>query len=629
MWHHWLARPLLLSALAAVPLLGMLSLWERRRRNQDLARLGNPGTLPAQISGGGWGRLRSFCLLCAMLLLGAGMAGPQWGRDWEQALAPGRDVVVILDCSRSMLAETPSRLERARQALLDLAAGLEKRGGHRVGLVLCAGRARLACPLTHDYYHFRDVIRHLDPAALEAQLAPPPHEKSGTRLGAGIRAALVAQDSRFGGAQDILLLSDGDDPAKDGEWRDSAAAAASQGVAVHTIGIGDPDTPSTIPGEEGSLRYQGQEVQTQLEEETLREISRLAHGMYVPAHTRTLHLGEFYLGTIPALPTRDATDDSLPIYHPRWTWFLAPALGLLALAVGWPAGLRLRWWRSRRLAPAAVLVAVLLVAAAPTRDPDALLRQGNTAFARGDFAAAAELYEQAQLTSTDPALVAFNLAAARYHLAAQTEGPSADLQEAEQMYRCCLDPADPRRPRALYALGNCLLRKGAGHDRAALEAAIACYDQVLHTSDLDEELAADARHNRARALLLALQTPPAPPESQQERPHGDDPNHPPPSDMQPPMTDTTPDAGPDGSAAPRPGSAQVKPEPGQTARPTDEPPQPGQGQLQPIPDTVDAPPLSGEEAARHLEQAAQRIAVEQRQHQRSLARPLLAGVRDW
>ena len=88
-------------------------------------------------------------------------------------------VGLIFDCSRSMLAESPSRLERARAALLDLAEAVQRRGGHRVALVEFAGRARLACPLTHDYDHFRDTVRAIDPMAFDPELGPGPEEKSG------------------------------------------------------------------------------------------------------------------------------------------------------------------------------------------------------------------------------------------------------------------------------------------------------------------------------------------------------------------------------------------------------------------------------------------------------------------
>src|SRR5487761_1492093 len=184
MLRHAFAHPWMLWFLTALPFLAALGVWSTRRRRQALARLGDPVAVEMQLaSRRGWRRLRGLCLLLGMLGLGLGLAGPQWGRDWNQSAAPGRDLVVVLDCSRSMLAETPSRLERARDALLDLADAVESRGGHRLALVLFAGKARLACPLTHDYDHFRSKLEHLDVVAQERDLEPGPSEKSGTRLG--------------------------------------------------------------------------------------------------------------------------------------------------------------------------------------------------------------------------------------------------------------------------------------------------------------------------------------------------------------------------------------------------------------------------------------------------------------
>jgi Ca-activated chloride channel family protein len=333
--RHVFAHPWLLLILVAMPLLGALGAWSRRKRRQALLQLGDVLALEAQVSarGGWWQRLRGLCLSLGLLGLGLAAAGPQWGRDWDQSAAPGRDLVVVLDCSRSMLAETPSRLERARAALVDLSEAVEKRGGHRLALVLVAGRARLVCPLTHDYDHFRAVVADVESAALERDLEPGPAETSGTRLGQGLAVAALADDTRFQGTRDILLLSDGDDPARDGEWRAGARVAASQGIRVYTVGIGDPNTASVIRLDTGPLTHDGQVVRTRLEEAPLREIAEMTQGTYIPAHTRTLPLGALYLDAISTQPLREESDDALPVYQQRYPWVLGPALGLLALVM--------------------------------------------------------------------------------------------------------------------------------------------------------------------------------------------------------------------------------------------------------------------------------------------------------
>jgi Ca-activated chloride channel family protein len=339
MLHRTFAHPVLVWFLALLPLLGALGVWSTRKRRRALARLGNVATLETLPAGRRrW--LRGACLLLGLTCLVFGAAGPQWGRDWEQSAAPGRDLVVALDCSRSMFAEVPSRLERARAMLLDLSRAVEKRGGHRLALVLFAGRARLACPLTHDYDHFRDTVNAINTQAPDPDLEPGPGAASGTRIGLGLAEAVAAHDPapRAAGARDILLLSDGDDPAHDGEWQRGADLARAEGISVHTVGIGDPDRASPIPepGPDGKTRwlvYNGREVRTRLEEAPLRAIADRTHGTAIFPGTLALPLGEHYLDLVARQPEREGSEDALPVYRQHPAWLLVPAFVLLALGM--------------------------------------------------------------------------------------------------------------------------------------------------------------------------------------------------------------------------------------------------------------------------------------------------------
>src|SRR4051794_6062659 len=114
---------------------------------------------------------------------------------------------------------------------------------------------------------------------------------------------------------------------------------------------------------------------------------------------------------------------------------------------------------NRRFLSLAVVLTGVLLAASPADDARAWLLRGNEAFLYGDYPAALSCYEKAETHTTDPAQVAFNLAAARYFLAqTHSEGRGANLQAAEELYRCCLDPSDPNYLQALYGLGTCLLQ---------------------------------------------------------------------------------------------------------------------------------------------------------------------------
>jgi Ca-activated chloride channel family protein len=318
-------HPTLLVALSALPVLSVLAVLAARRRQRNLIVMGGlvTGVVLARQRPS---RLRGLLLWLGLTCLGMGMAGPRWGRDWSQSAAPGRDLVVVLDASRSMFAEAPSRLERSRNALLDLADTLRYRGGHRVALVVFAGQARLACPLTHDLDHFRDRVLALD---LEA---PDPTLGAGTRIGTGLVLAVDTHEGRSRQAQDILLISDGDDPARDGEYRRGIDRARAEGIHVHCLAVGDSSEGHRIPDGKGFLTFGGKEVETRLEEAPLSEIARRTGGEYIRAGTTRVPLGEHYLAL--ASPAGDEdSPESLPVYRQRQTWFLLPAFVCLALTL--------------------------------------------------------------------------------------------------------------------------------------------------------------------------------------------------------------------------------------------------------------------------------------------------------
>jgi Ca-activated chloride channel family protein len=190
----------------------------------------------------------------------------------------------------------------------------------------------VACPLTHDYDHFRAALAEQDANNPHPDLRPDtPDPVSGTRIGAGLRAAVEAHDPRFKGFQDILLMSDGDDPARDEEWREGADAARRQGIPVHVVGVGNPEAGSPIPlPRDQVLRHDKQVVLTRLEEQPLEQIAKRTGGTYTPARTNALALGELFEERIEPRPGREEVDDALPVYRQRYPWFLGAALGLLA-----------------------------------------------------------------------------------------------------------------------------------------------------------------------------------------------------------------------------------------------------------------------------------------------------------
>lgn len=344
------ARPELLLALLVLPVFALLNAHAARRRRSDSDAAGRPAAVAGLLTHPRFGRRWiGLAYPLAWVALVLGLAGPRWGRSDEPGIAVGRDVVLVLDLSRSMLAtdlsSSSARWEAGRNSLLDLLETVRRRGGHRVGIVVFAGRPKVLVPLTTDYDHAASALDEIDGRHLPPDLRPAPDGLSGTRIGAALLLALATHDPRFTGSQDIILVSDGDDPvgASDLEWRRGSDAARAASVPVHTVGIGDPDRLSTLPDDKGEpLEFQPREdlppdlVQTRLEEDVLRQIAAETGGKYVAARKDAPRLGEFFRATVEPNPSRTVSDDSVPQPKDRAAWFLAAALGLFL--IGWLRG---------------------------------------------------------------------------------------------------------------------------------------------------------------------------------------------------------------------------------------------------------------------------------------------------
>jgi tetratricopeptide (TPR) repeat protein len=276
----------------------------------------------------------------------------------------------------------------------------------------------------------------------------------------------------------------------------------------------------------------------------------------------------------------------------------------------------------------ALLLATLTILAAAPRDedPEVLLRQGHAAFARGDHAAAADLYDRASLRCDDPGRAAACLAAARYRMALAAGGATRELQEAEALYRAASQEPGPRQAQALFGLGDCLLTRG-GRDRAALRAALQCFGECRRLAE--GELREDAAHNFERARLLLAQLPPEGGKRPDEEPAGNESSPPQPEQDNPAGTrGTDGEAGSD--ANPDRGADAAKAEPGSAPQKSDATPPPGAGTPPaPVPDRADVRPLSAHVAAEHLELAHRRVAQERRAHRRMSVHPAPPGVPAW
>lgn len=262
----------LLIAVAGLAVLAGVSLGLRRA-----ALLRASGTLAQRIAPGAGmarplGRLSLSVFGLALLVLA--LSRPQCGSRTEVTRRMGLDLVIALDVSRSMLARDvgPDRLTRAR---LELEALLERLGGDRVGLVVFAGRAFPACPLTSDVAALRVFLRGVGPETVPEQ---------GTGVAAALGTAREILDAEEHGARSkvVLLVSDGEDQGSGAAQ--AAAVLADAGIRVYALGVGKregapiplTDASGAVTGYKRDCR--GEIVVTRLDEATLAAVATKGNG---------------------------------------------------------------------------------------------------------------------------------------------------------------------------------------------------------------------------------------------------------------------------------------------------------------------------------------------------------------
>ena len=175
--------------------------------------------------------------LLALIWLGlvCALAGPQRLVPTRDLTASGRDIILTLDMSGSMLTEDfdldgvkISRLAAVKRVAERFA---EERGGDRIGLVLFADRAYVAAPPTYD-------LASVSRAIIEASIGIAGRS---TAISDGLGLALKRISASEAQTRVIVLLSDGRDTSHRLDAVQVARLAAEHGVRIHTIALGPED----------------------------------------------------------------------------------------------------------------------------------------------------------------------------------------------------------------------------------------------------------------------------------------------------------------------------------------------------------------------------------------------------
>ncbi len=356
-------------------------------------------------------KIRLGCLVFAVAGLLIALAQPQWGYSWQEVKQRGVDIVVAIDCSKSMLAQdvVPNRLARAKLGALEL---MQKARTDRLAVVAFAGTAFLQCPLTIDDAAFAQSVDSLDVNTIS---------QGGTAIADAIETALTA--FKEGENHKVLVLM------TDGEDHDSGALAAAQkaaevGMRIYTIGIGTPEGEliriKNAEGKEDFVRDEDGNVhKSRLDENLLKQIASATEGgFYLPLKgARTIDT--LYEKGLAELPKSEHQEKFVKQYHQRFQWPLGAAILLLIAemliperrreSIRKPAGMV----SSAKQAVATVAVLVLFAlsnSGASAATPGKALRD----YKAGKYDESLKEYEQLLQRKTDDPRLHFNAGAAAY-----------------------------------------------------------------------------------------------------------------------------------------------------------------------------------------------------------------------
>lgn len=456
-------EPAWLWGLLVLPLLAALIIYNDRRRQMRLGQLVAARLLPELTDAVG-----PLCMLAKRILfLGAlsmflvALARPELGSVEQNVTQRGRDIVLAIDTSKSMLSTdlTPNRLMRAKLAAQDI---LDAMKGDRFGLVAFAGAAQVEAPLTVDYQTVLDAINQLDTKTVE---------RGGTDITSAIESAELALGKSEGPYHALVLLTDGEDLEEDAVA--AAKQAASYGIRIFTVGIGTPEG-SAIPIDPDHQEYlrdrNGELVRSRLDENRLRKIAQQTGGFYV--HLENGAISRLISDGLLKLGKGNIDERSLRIPIERYRWPVA--FGLLLLLLSAALGDRRRE-RGVIHAPVESAVAAAMLALVVNARADSALDHYN----RGDFDGALEKFREELKHDPASPTTNFNFADAAYRL--------QKYDEAFEAYAKAMVSSDPAlRQKAYYNGGNALFMQGN------------------NSQDIEQQLSSyyDARYQYHQALDL-------------------------------------------------------------------------------------------------------------------------------
>jgi Ca-activated chloride channel homolog len=270
-------------------------------------------------------KLKTFFLCVAIVSIFLAILQPQWDKKNQNLMQEGRDLLILLDVSRSMLAKDlkPNRLEFAKLKIRDLVSKLVV---DRVGLIVFSGAAFLQCPLTIDHAAFLMYLKNID---VESIASGTTSIESALQKTINVYMQTPGRKNKL-----VAIITDGEDFSTN--LGNIGNLAASNGIRLFALGIGTPEG-APIPvfdnfGKQAGHQTDenGQVITTKLNEEKLREITRSLNGVYIRSTYQDTDVDQL-VKVVKSFEKEKFEDKQFSLFHDQYPWFLGMAWILLLI----------------------------------------------------------------------------------------------------------------------------------------------------------------------------------------------------------------------------------------------------------------------------------------------------------
>ena len=269
--------------------------------------------------------IKTILLISGLFFIFLALLQPQWGKQSQHITQEGRDLLIVLDISRSMQAQDmkPSRLDFAKLKIRNLLSRLHF---DRVGLILFSGSAFVQCPLTVDQSAFLMFLDHVDTEVISSGT---------TAFDTALNKAMEVYGDTVGRKNKaVLLVTDGEDFSSN--LQSAKQKAIEQNIKVLALGIGSTQgAPIPIFDHQGNqIGHEKDEhgviALTKLNEPLLQSLCQELNGIYYRAHYDDGDI-DGLVSVIKKFEKEKFMDRKVSRYHDQYPWLLGLAWIVLLL----------------------------------------------------------------------------------------------------------------------------------------------------------------------------------------------------------------------------------------------------------------------------------------------------------